>query len=101
MVGDGRSVERARQEHVVPPKQTRVWRQGGAHGQRRGAGRLPSAVLDLTAAPWVMAPGFYAPLADVLQAFLNGRLLWDRGFWLIEGMQMQYRSPPSALPGEP
>lgn len=48
-----------------------------------------------------MAPGFYAPLADVLQAFLNGRLLWDRGFWLIEGMQMQYRSPPSALPGEP
>jgi len=70
-------------------------------GRAAALAGLPSAVLDLTATPWVMAPGLYAPLADVSQAFLNGRFLWDRGFWLIDGEQMQYRPPLSPLPCEP
>lgn len=58
----------------------------------RGSGSLPCRNLVSGPIPWVKAPDLHAPLTDVLRAYLEDRLLWDRGRWLIDGAPISYRS---------
>lgn len=86
----GKSMWRHRSKHDFAGKAVPI-------DQAAALPAFPAATLDLNAAPWVAAPNLYAPLADVLQAFLDDRLLWDRGYWLIDGVPIKYRPPPPPI----
>ncbi|MFY2087903.1 hypothetical protein ACOTDN_15685 [Achromobacter xylosoxidans] len=82
----GKSMQRHRRKHEFGA--------GWPAGEGEALSAIPMAVLDLGATPWVRGLDLYTHLPEVLGAFLEDRLQWDRGRWLIDGISMPFREAP-------